>query len=146
MEGTNEVGMPAIHNFTERRLLKQIFEMRDDAALVTYTYMDNMQPHVVPGITSCGGKLTFIGQTIGYGIPYSTEFTNPMKEVCAGANDSTKPGFAWLTIPQADPNGLFPPADSEGTWILMKDPSGTDVKPVYIEPRIFVSPFKLPVD
>jgi hypothetical protein len=46
-------------------------------------------------------------------------------------------------LPQADPNGLFSPASAEGTWILMKDPNGKEVKPVYIEPRIIVSPFKL---
>lgn len=44
---------------------------------------------------------------------------------------------------QADPNGLFMPDAAEGTWILLKDPNGTEVKPVYVEPRIVVSPFKL---
>lgn len=51
-----------------------------------------------------------------------------------------------VVLPQADPNGLFSPAPAEGTWVLLKDPNGTDTKPVDIEPRIAVSPFKLPED
>lgn len=49
----------------------------------------------------------------------------------------------YATINQADPNGLFSPASAEGTWILMKDPNGDSVKPVYCEPRVICSPFKL---
>jgi hypothetical protein len=32
---------------------------------------------------------------------------------------------------------------SEGTWIMCRDPSGFDVKPVYVEERITVAPFRL---
>jgi hypothetical protein len=53
----------------------------------------------------------------------------------------TQHGYAIL--PQADPNGLFAPSSAEGTWVMCKDPGGSDVRPVYIEPRIVVSPFKL---
>lgn len=50
-------------------------------------------------------------------------------------------------VRQADPNGLFSPTSADGTWILMADPNGgTAVKPVYVEPRIIVSPFKLPTE
>jgi hypothetical protein len=34
-------------------------------------------------------------------------------------------------------------SEYEGTWIMCKDPSGTDVKPVYVEERITVAPFRL---
>lgn len=34
-EGTAQVGMPAINNFRERKLLKQILELRDQADFVT---------------------------------------------------------------------------------------------------------------
>ncbi len=37
-EGTAQTGMPAIKNFRERKLMKQIIEMRDQDGLVTYTY------------------------------------------------------------------------------------------------------------
>ena len=46
-------------------------------------------------------------------------------------------------LPQAEPNGMFSPAAAEGTWVMLKNPNGTDVKPVYVESRIIVSPFPL---
>ncbi len=124
-EGTAQTGMPAITNFRERKMLKDIIELRDQGGLVTYTYI----------IAENTGKLRYLGETIGYGIPYATQYTNPMKYVNHGSGP--------ITIPQADPNGLFSPDAAEGTWVLLKDPNSTKVMPVYIEPRIIVSPFKL---
>ena len=126
LEGTAQTGMPAIKNFRERKMLKDILELRDQSGLVTYTYT----------VSELTGKLRFFGETIGYGIPYATQYTNPSK-ITRYSNSS-------FTLPQADPNGLFSPASAEGTWVLMKDPNGSKVLPVYIEPRIVVSPFKLP--
>ncbi|MCX6808426.1 MAG: hypothetical protein NTW50_02045 [Candidatus Berkelbacteria bacterium] len=136
-EGTAQTGMPSIKNFRERKLLKDILELRDQDGLATYTYIENLSPSPVKGKTALGGKLTFMGESIGYGIPYATQFTNPQKaEYHSG----------YVVLPQADPNGLFSPSSAEGTWVLLKDPHGKDVKPVYIEPRIVVAPFKLPAD
>ncbi len=125
MEGTSQVGMPNVKNFRERKLVKQLIEMRDQDGLVTYTYI----------VAESTGTLIFVGESIGYGIPYATQFTNPMKV--------TGSGSGVQAIPQADPNGLFSPTSAEGTWVMLKDPNGSAVKPVLIEPRIIVSPFKL---
>lgn len=144
-EGTMKTGMPGIVNFRERKLLKMILELRDQEGLTTYTYLENMQPAVVKGKTALGGKLTYLGVTIGYGIPYATQYTNPQKVDCYGVRD-TRPGYAWLSIPQADPNGLFSPASAEGTWVMMKNPKGKEVLPLYVEPRIISSPFPLEMD
>ena len=43
-----DVGMPAITNYTEKRLLKQLYEMRDDPKIITYTYLQGID-----------GRLTF---------------------------------------------------------------------------------------
>jgi hypothetical protein len=126
-EGTSQVGMPAIKNFRERKLAKEILELRDQEGLVTYTYFWNEMQ----------GKLVFFCNSIGYALPYATQFTNPEKL------DYSSRGVT--TLPQADPNGLFSPASAEGTWILCKDPNSDAVKPVYVEPRSVVSPFKLNV-
>ena len=126
-EGTSTVGMPSIRNFRERRLLKDILELRDQTGLVTYTYLWN----------EMNGRKVFLCNSVGYGIPYATQFTSPQKSEWLGTNR----GYAIM--PQADPNGLFSPAAAEGTWVMCKDPNGSDVKPVYVEPRIIVSPFKL---
>jgi len=127
-EGTAQTGMPAIKNFRERKLLKDIFELRDQSGLVTYTYLWN-EMH---------GKKVFFCDSIGYGIPYATQYTNPQKIADSGHQ------YGYAILPQADPNGLFSPASADGTWIMCKNPHGNDVKPVFVEPRIIVSPFKLP--
>lgn len=140
-EATSQVGMPAVKNFREKKLLKDIYELRDQNGLVTFTYLENQISTVVPGRTALGGKLTYLGETIGYGIPYAIQFTNPQKiERLSGG------GSGYHVLPQADPNGLFSPASAEGTWVLLKNPKGKEVQPVYIEPRIVVSPFKFEMD
>jgi hypothetical protein len=125
-EGTAQTGMPAIKNFRERKLLKDIIEMRDQDGLVTYTY-------VVPEMT---GKLVFLCNSVGYGLPAATQYTNPAKVVMQSQ-------YGFGSVPQADPNGLFSPSSAEGTWVMCKDPKGDKVRPVYIEPRVIVSPFEL---
>ena len=123
-EGTAQTGMPAIKNFRERKLLKQIIEMRDQDGLVTYTY-------TVPETT---GRPVFLCNSIGYGLPAATQYTNPEKYV----------GTTGASLPQADPNGLFSPSSAEGTWVMCTDPNGSGkTRPVYVEPRVIVSPFKL---
>jgi predicted small lipoprotein YifL len=132
-EATSQVGMPAIKNFRERKLLKQLLEMRDQEGLVTYTYT----------FAEASGELTFLCNSIGYGLPYATQFTNP--ERFGGAYETPSQGN--ITIPQADPNGLFSPASADGTWVLCLDPNDTSGKgktlPIYSEPKLIVSPFKL---
>ena len=40
-EATAQTGMPAIKNFRERKMLKDILELRDQTGVVTYTYLWN---------------------------------------------------------------------------------------------------------
>jgi hypothetical protein len=124
-EGTAQTGMPAIKNFRERRLLKDILELRDQSGVATYTYLFSEQT----------GRLLFFCDSVGYGLPYATQYTNPQKVAWDGHGS--------VTMPQADPNGLFSPADAEGTWVMCADPSSGQARPVYVEPRVVVSPFKL---
>ena len=128
-EALSQTGLPAIKNFRERKLLKDIYELRDQDGLLTYTYL----------FSAVTGKLAFFCDSIGYGIPYSTEYTNPQQD-----EYYTTSSGSHAIISQADPNGLYSPSSADGTWIMCKDPSGKEAKPVYVEPRIVVSPFKLP--
>jgi hypothetical protein len=121
----NSVGMPAITNFAERRQLKQIFELRDQN-VATYTYLVGMDGKV-------GQKLC---NSVGFGIPYATQYTSPMRLATRGTEGIT-------TVPQADPNTLFSPASAEGTWVLCLNPETNKPTPLYVEPKIIVSPFKL---
>lgn len=125
-EGSAQTGMPNIKNFRERKLLKQILEMRDQDGLVTYTYT----------VSETTGRPVFLCNSIGYAIPAATQYTNPQK------TDYYSTGS--VTLPQADPNGLFSPDNAEGSWVMCSDPNGSGkTRPVYVEPRVIVSPFRL---
>jgi hypothetical protein len=121
MQGNMSVGMPAIVNFSEKRMMKDILEMRDKM-VPTYTYL--------AGETngSIGEKVC---DSLGYGLSGATQFTNPQKIA-----DRSTGGYAVL--PQADPNGLFSPPSTEGTWVMCKIPGSDKIAPQYIEPRIIV--------
>ena len=126
-EADRQIGMPDITRFTERKLAKDILELRDDE-IVTYCYLVNRD-----------GQLVFLGEALGFGLPYSVQYTNPLK---LGVHDKTGYDAIPYTMPQADPNGLFMPGDAAATWVMLKGPGG-EVHPVYIEPEIIVSPFPL---
>jgi hypothetical protein len=124
LRGVESVGMPAIVNFSEKRMMKDIIELRDqNVATTTYTVDMN-------------GKMHKVCTSVGYGLPYATQFTNPQMPQQAYSGGGT------YVLPQADPNGLYSPASADGTWVLCIDPKGKP-KPVFIEPRIIVSPFPL---
>jgi len=125
-EAHSQIGMPAIHAFQERKLAKMIFELRDKEGLVTYAYIVNRMK----------GELVFIGKCIGFGLPYSVQYTNPQRIVRVV-------GGARISMPQADPNGLFMPEGLSATWLMMIDPATKEPRPVYVEPQIVVSPFPL---
>ena len=119
-QGVESVGFPAITNFAEKRMMKDIIELRDQNVATTVY------------ITDLNGKLHKVCNAVGYGLPYATQYTNPQKVSDGG----------HLTLPQADPNGLYSPASADGTWVLCVDGKGKP-RPVYIEPRVVVSPFPL---
>lgn len=127
-QAIESVGLPAIKNFQEKRILKDILELRDKPDLVTYTY-----------ITDMNGHLHKICDSIGYGVPYATQYTSP--ERLAGSWES--PSTGNVTVPQADPNGLYSPTSADGTWVLCKMPGKDAVSPTYIEPHVVVSTFPL---
>ena len=123
LEANAQVGMPAIKNFQERKLMKMILELRDQENLMCYAYLFSEQT----------GKLIYIGRCVGFGLPYATQYTSPNKKV-----NGTQCSIA---MPQADPNGLFMPSSAEGTWLMMVNPKTGQPSPCYFEPRVVVSPF-----
>ena len=127
-EANAQVGMPDIINFTELRSAKDILELRDKPELATFTYLVDMN-----------GNLRPLCKSIGYGLPYSVQFTNPMK-----TRRAYQGGYEIL--PQPDPNGLFMPSGLSATWVLCMDPNTGQVEPLYVEPEIIVSRFELSLD
>lgn len=127
MQGVMSVGMPAVTRFAEKRMMKDIIEMRDQMH-PTYTYLVGEMNGTI------GEKVC---DSLGYGLNGATQYTNPQKIEWR----STNSGYASGVLPQADPNGLFSPATTEGTWVMCKVPGSDKVLPQYIEPRVIVLTF-----
>jgi len=127
MRAVTSVGLPAITNFAEKRMMKDILELRDQNTPTT-TYL-----------VGINNQLTKLCDSVGFGLPYATQYTNPQSETYAGGYS----GGHYIVLPQADPNGLYSPAAADGTWVLCVDHKDGKAKPLYVEPRIIVSPIEL---
>lgn len=123
-EANAEVGMPAIANFTEKRNYKMIYELRDQPNYATHTYIVDMN-----------GRFHKLCDSVGYGIPESSQYTNPNRAIYSGNSGVS-------TIPQADPNGFYSSPSANGTWVMCVDSTGK-VVPVRSEPNVVTSPFPL---
>ena len=123
-EINRQVGMPNIHNFQQKKIMKMILEECDRENLICYAYI----------VAKYSGKFIYLGKCVGYGVPFSAQYTNP---------ERVENYHYGITLPQPDPNGLFMPTSSSATWLLLIDPKTNKPRPVYIEPEIIVSPFPL---
>ena len=128
-EAQRQVGMPGITNFTERRLLRQLFELRDQE-ISTYTYIVDWQ-----------GRLFHLCDSIGFGMPFSAQYSNPESPVVLDPYGSGGTKNVYQ-LPQPEPNGLYPPTSTTATWVICAA-SGGEFRPVYVEPLIMVSTFPL---
>lgn len=103
----------------EREIVRQTYLARNKT-ISTYTYLMTLD-----------GAIIEICASIGYPIPYSTQITNP--EVSNGS---------YGPLPQAEPNGLYPPTNAEATLVQCVNSDGT-VSPGYFEPRVFALPYRI---
>lgn len=134
-EAQRQVGMPNIVNFQQKKLMKLVYELCDKEDLICYVYI----------MSDYQGKLFLIGKCVGFGIPFSAQYTNPERIVDGWKQlgYSTSGSSGIVTVPQPDPNGLFMPPSTAATWVMMIDPKTNKPRPVYFEPDIVVSPFPL---
>jgi hypothetical protein len=119
------VGLPNIVNWTQKREFKQIIELLDQANLITYVYTQS----------ALDGKYTYMGEGIGYPIPYDTEYTNPKQVVSENGNP--------YVLPQSDPNGLFS-GPTNADWMQLIPWNTGQKEVIYVEPNMLVTQEKLP--
>ena len=129
-QAQSQVGMPGIVNFTERKLLRKLYELRDQE-ISTYTYVRDFE-----------GRLWHLCDSIGYGIPFSAQFSNPEGPMGLKTRSSQADADIYV-LPLPEPNGLYPPTNSSATWVICADPDGGQFRPVYEEGQLTVSPFPL---
>lgn len=128
-----QTGMPNIVNFQQKKLMKMVYELCDKEDLICYAYLKS----------DYTGKLCFVGKCLGFGIPFSAQYTNPQRLVDRYGRPIDSRNYEPRVLPQPDPNGLFMPTSSSATWLMMIDPKTGEPRPVYLEPEIVVSPFQL---
>lgn len=122
------VGFPSVVNGFEKRMVRMLYEKRDDPNYRTFSYIVTMT-----------GEFVKVCDSVGFGINASIQFSNPQKVYHgSGAN-----GRSAAFIPQAEPNGLFMPEGLAATYVLCIDEKAEELVPVYVEPEIIVSPFPL---
>lgn len=122
LQASSEVGMPEITEFYEKKMAKEILELRDDSSLVCYAYSKN----------DMSGKYVYLGKCMGFGLPYSTQYTNPEQYTSGG------------TLPQADPNGLYSGDGLAATWLMMIDETTGERSISYNENDVVVQQTKIP--
>ncbi len=130
-EMNREIGMPVIDNFFEKKTAKMIFELRDNAELITYAYTINLE-----------GRYVYLGQCIGFGLPYSVQYTNPDK--ITDKSDYGHRVSGWYVISQADPNGLYSADGLSATWLMLINDETGEPEVIYVESEIVVTQSKLP--
>ena len=128
-ESNAQTGMPGITNFTEKKMMKLLYELRD-SSISTFTYTVDRD-----------GRLHHVCDSVGYGLPYGTQFSSPSKIVPYGVTSANIPNTSHV-VPQSEPNGLFMPPTAEGTWVMCAGANGKLI-PKYVEPRVIVSPDRM---
>jgi len=127
-EGTRAVGMPAIKNFQERKLLKDILELRDQTNLATYTYV----------WSEMKGRGTFLCDSLGFGLPYADAVHEPAERQLLRDKFRRRTWRCRRLIRM----GSFRQPQPKERGSCASTAKGKDISPIYVEPRIIVSTFQ----
>ena len=76
--------------------------------------------------------------SMGYGMPYDTSLTNPVKESYVAQG-------AAVAVGQAEPNGIFASTNTSATWVMCLGVAG-NIEPHYVEAKVTVYPYPVKVD
>lgn len=125
-EALAAVGPVHITNWTQKRQFQAILQAFDQPNLITYSYL----------FSNYTGKLVPLCRSQGYGFNEATQYTNPLM---AQWKYTGAEGISSAVVAQPDPNGLYSPANSQGTLMLCLTTAGK-VMPVRSEPDILTLP------
>ncbi len=107
----------------ERHLLIQLYGARQRAT-ATFSFVQSEYT----------GKVLWSCPSLGFPLPYATQLTNSVQPIW----DHDIHGTAGVTVALPEPNGLYPPASAEGTWVMCVDAKGR-ITPRYEERRVTVT-------
>lgn len=117
--------VPAFNWSLERHLVTQLYQIRNQRAATHSVWRSDR------------GMIEGDCASIGFGIPYDTSLTNPLKTASDWKESSV--------IEQAEPNGIFASKNTSATWVMCAGAGGL-IEPVYIETKVTVYPYPVKVD
>lgn len=126
----NNQPIPLFDFSMPRDILIQIYKLKN-TKISTYTVF-----------LSNSGQVLFTCPSLGYPIEGGTELTNPLQISGRYVNSSNGYVNGTGVIGQADPDGLYHPGNSLGTYVLCVRQNG-DTVPVYAEPYVMTFPFQV---
>lgn len=121
-----QTGMPNIVNGRERKLLKMIYELRDQENFLTKTYL----------VARNTGERRFLCDSMGFPISDATGYTNPDRVMQKGQ-------YGFGTMTQAEPNGLYTPDTSNAHWVMCLDKEKGKPMPTFVNADLVVSAAEL---
>ncbi|PCI28007.1 hypothetical protein COB52_04205 [Candidatus Kaiserbacteria bacterium] len=122
--------IPAFNWSLERDIVIQLYQARNEEVATHTVWRSNT------------GKVEGDCSSIGFGLPYDTSLTNPVKVGYTSANGGVG------IVEQAEPNGIFASKNSSATWVMCVIQNGDLVStvPIYIESKVTVYPMTVEVD
>jgi hypothetical protein len=116
----------------ERHLLIELYNARNQRAATHSVWR------------SITGAIEGDCPSMGFGIPYDTSLTNPLKgsvfRIPGRSSD-----YKTLTVEQAEPNGVFASKNTAATWVMCTGAAGI-IEPVYVETKVTAYPYPVTVD
>ena len=117
--------VPKFNWSLERHMTSELYQVRNAKAATHSVWRSNT------------GMIEGDCLSIGFGIPYDTSLTNPLKRATENIQAAV--------IEQAEPNGIFASKNTAATWVMCAGESG-DMLPIYIETKVTVYPYPVSVD
>ena len=122
--------IPAFDWSLERDLVIQLYRIRNER-LATHSVW-----------RSDYGMIEGDCPSMGYGIPYDTSLTNPLRATGVAYGGTH---YGAVAIGQAEPNGIFASTNTSATWVMCIGVGGA-VEPHYVESHVTVYPGPVKVD
>lgn len=117
--------IPAYDWSLERDLMIQLYNIRNMKALTHSVWRSDR------------GLIEGDCASIGFGIPYDTSLTNPLRMIGNQRGNTS--------IEQPEPNGVFASKNTAATWVMCAGSTGT-IEPVYVETKVTVYPYSVKVN
>jgi hypothetical protein len=117
--------IPVFNWSLERHLVAELYRVRNQRVSTHAVWRSNY------------GMVEGDCPSMGYGIPYDTSLTNPLKKVYSAHGS--------VVVEQAEPNGIFASKNTAATWVMCVGKSGV-IEPVYIESKVTIYPGPVHVD